>query len=160
MEPILQNPQFTKLLRLWQFITAHHDYLELPETFSSLSLYELSKHIECEKHMTECNSQIIEALVKKATGHQKETKQHATLLFLARNNRFNFFNDLLKTSSYELGLSQVNFSLVWRNLPEINSQLPFHKLKTDDKYKFLIWLINLVSTSTDFKSEYLDRVKK
>lgn len=30
MEPILQNPQFTKLLRVWEFVTAYYDYLELP----------------------------------------------------------------------------------------------------------------------------------
>lgn len=69
MEPILQNPQFTKLLRVWEFITAYHEYLELPETFTQVSLYELCKHIEYNKHMTSMISQMIEALVKKATGH-------------------------------------------------------------------------------------------
>lgn len=69
MEPILQNPQFTKLLRVWEFITAYYEYLELPVSFEQVSLYELCKHIEYSKHMTSMISQIIEALVKKATGH-------------------------------------------------------------------------------------------
>lgn len=30
MEPILQNPHFTKLLRVWEFITAYYEYLEIP----------------------------------------------------------------------------------------------------------------------------------
>ena len=66
--------------------------------------------------MTSMISQMMEALVKKATGHEK-TNKNTTILFLARNNKFHFFEDLVKTSYYKLGLSQVNFSLSWRDLP-------------------------------------------
>lgn len=50
--------------------------------------------------MTSFISQIIEALVRKAGGHAKTSKNNSTILFLAKNNKFNFFNDLAKSSFY------------------------------------------------------------
>lgn len=39
MEPILKNPFFPSILRIWKFFTTFHDYLDLPETFGQVSLY-------------------------------------------------------------------------------------------------------------------------
>lgn len=100
MEPILQNPQFSKLFKIWEFLTAYYQYLDLPETLGQISLYELANHIEHTKHMTSLVSQIIKALVTKATGYEKTAKHHSTVLFMARNNKFKFFEDLVKTSYY------------------------------------------------------------
>ena len=69
MEPILQHPFFPSLLRVWRFVTTFHDYLELPKPFADVSLYEFDEHVKSEKYLTAFTAQLIEALVKKASGN-------------------------------------------------------------------------------------------
>jgi hypothetical protein len=84
MEPILQNPSFPSLLRTWKFFTTYHDYLDLPETFADVSLYEFHDHVKNEKYQTAFIAQLIEALVRKTSGVEKGKKLQSTALFLAR----------------------------------------------------------------------------
>ena len=91
MEPILKNPCFPSILRTWKFFTTYHDYLNLPETFAEVNLYEFHEHITHKKYKTAFTAQLIEALVRKTTGSEKNRKKHISALYLAKENRYNFF---------------------------------------------------------------------
>jgi hypothetical protein len=84
MEPILKNPLFPSILRIWKFFTTFHDYLDLSEAFSQVSLYELHEHITNPKHITVFAAQLIEALVRKVNCSSKNKKNSLTAFYLAK----------------------------------------------------------------------------
>ncbi len=84
MEPILKNPFFPSILRIWKFFTTFHDYLDLPETFGKVSLYEFHEHVTHQKCKNAFAAQLIEALVRKVSGSEKNKKNSLTAFYLAK----------------------------------------------------------------------------
>ena len=84
MEPILKNPFFPSILRIWKFFTTFHDYLDLSEAFGQVSLYEFHEHIAHQKHITVFTAQLFEALVRKVNCSTKNKKNNLTAFYLAK----------------------------------------------------------------------------